>query len=73
MLHDPIYGAYTELFAGLSPAIQPVDSGRYIIPWGRFGSIRDDVAESLKSQAQGGSGKAAKFFEHCESVTREHI
>ncbi|KAK9384236.1 hypothetical protein V1515DRAFT_647320 [Lipomyces mesembrius] len=73
ILHDPIYGAYTELWAGLSPAIQRTDSGRYIIPWGRFGQIREDIAASLKSELVGGSGKAAKFFEYCESLTEEYF
>lgn len=72
MLHDPIYGAYTELWAGLSPAVRPQDTGRYIIPWGRFGPIRADIAESCKTVAEGGSGKATEFFEWCETVTREY-
>jgi hypothetical protein len=73
MMHDPIYGAYTELWAGLSPTIQPSDSGRYVIPWGRFGKIRDDVAQSMKSKEEGGNGKATKFFEYCESLTKGYL
>ncbi|KAH8801377.1 hypothetical protein F5884DRAFT_904244 [Xylogone sp. PMI_703] len=72
MLHDPIYGAYTELWAGLSPAVKPSDSGRYIIPWGRFGDIREDVAAACKSAQEGGLGKATQFFEYCEKVTRDY-
>ncbi|RFU33186.1 hypothetical protein B7463_g3198, partial [Scytalidium lignicola] len=69
MLHDPINGAYTELWAGLSPAVHATDTGRYVIPWGRFGQIRADVHESCKTTKEGGSGKATKFFEWCENVT----
>ena len=29
ILKDPVYGAYTELFAGFSPAVQLKDSGRF--------------------------------------------
>jgi NAD(P)-dependent dehydrogenase (short-subunit alcohol dehydrogenase family) len=29
ILKDPVYGAYTELFAGLSPAVQLKDNGRF--------------------------------------------
>jgi hypothetical protein len=41
-LHTPIHGAYTELFAGLSPDVTLENNGAWIIPWGRstpFGKI----------------------------------
>lgn len=73
MLHDPIYGAYTQLWAGFSPSIKPFDSGRYVIPWGRFGSVRDDIALSLKHKEEGGIGKASMFFDFCERETKEYL
>ena len=73
MLHHPINGAYTELWAGLSTTIRRKDSGRYVIPYGRFGEIRQDIAMSLKSEMEGGLGKAAKFFDHCENITNNYV
>lgn len=35
LLYDAKYGAYTELFAGLSEDLSMEDNGSYIIPWGR--------------------------------------
>ncbi|KAL7783860.1 hypothetical protein V8C37DRAFT_396703 [Trichoderma ceciliae] len=72
LLHEPIYGAYTELFAGLSPDVKPEHSGRYIIPWGRFGSTRADIDEALTPQEGEETSKAAKFFEYCENQTKSH-
>ncbi|KAL6904171.1 hypothetical protein GGI43DRAFT_421636 [Trichoderma evansii] len=57
VLHDPIYGAYSELFAGLSPDVKPKHSGRYVMPWGRFGPTQD-------------ISNAGKFFEYCENQTK---
>ncbi|TFB00504.1 hypothetical protein CCMA1212_007791 [Trichoderma ghanense] len=72
LLHEPIFGAYTELFAGLSPDVRPEDSGRFIIPWGRFGTTRPDIdAGGLVSQ-NGEPSRAAKFFEYCESQTKAY-
>ena len=35
-LHKPINGAYTELFAGLSPEVTLEKTGAWIVPFGRF-------------------------------------
>ncbi|KAL1835712.1 hypothetical protein VTK73DRAFT_5445 [Phialemonium thermophilum] len=70
LLHDAVYGAYTELWAGLSPAVKPSDSGRYVIPWGRLGSVRKDIEEAARPEAEGGLGMAAKFFEYCDEQTK---
>ena len=45
LLHPAIYGAYTELFAGLSPDITEKDNGGWLQPWGRVRPIRKDLAE----------------------------
>ena len=70
MLHEPLYGAYTELWAAFSPDVDPSNNGRYVIPWGRFGSVRHDIEISLKSKEEGGSGNAAQFFDFCQLVTQ---
>ncbi|KAL0945043.1 short-chain dehydrogenase [Colletotrichum truncatum] len=43
---EPINGAYTELFAGLSPAITEKDSGGWVVPNGRLKSGREDFRDS---------------------------
>lgn len=65
LLHEPIYGSYTELYAGISSDITPEQNGAYIIPWGRVGPVRPDIELSLKSKEHGGNGKAARFWDWC--------
>lgn len=69
LLREPINGAYTQIWAGISPTIQLKDSGRYVLPWGRFGQHPKNMAEYLNNIKEGPS-KAAQFFEFCEKETR---
>lgn len=62
-LHPPVYGAYTELFAGLSPDVTMEKSGSWIGPWGRFFNIRRDVARNGTPKSEGGLGGAEKFWD----------
>lgn len=64
-----IFGAYTELFAALSPRITPAQSGAYIVPWGRLSGFRADIAPALKAREEGGTGNATRFWEWCEKET----
>ncbi|KAI1103708.1 NAD(P)-binding protein [Jackrogersella minutella] len=68
----PIYGAYTELFAGFSPEVTSKENGRYIIPWGRLGSVPEHMAGGMKSKEQGGTGSSEKFWNWCEAVTQSY-
>lgn len=43
LYYPPYYGALTELFAGLAPQAL---SGAYVIPWGRLGRVRSDIADA---------------------------
>ena len=62
LLWDAKYGAYTELYAGLSPEITVEDNGGYIIPWGRkHPNLRQDLLDALKSQENGDTRVAEKF------------
>lgn len=71
--HEPKMGAYTELWAGLSPEVKTEDGGRFAIPWGRWHpSPRKDILESLKTREEGGTGLAAQFWEWCEEHTKEY-
>ena len=71
--YEPIYGAYTELFAGLSPDIMMNDNGAWIIPWGRLGKLRPDLVAAGKSKEDGGSGIAEEFWVWCEQQVREYL
>ncbi|KAK5988999.1 Short-chain dehydrogenase/reductase [Cladobotryum mycophilum] len=54
ILYHPIHGAYTELFAGLSPEVTMEKSGSYVYPWGRFASMRADLEKGTRSKSEGG-------------------
>ncbi|MCJ1383600.1 hypothetical protein MMC17_006714 [Xylographa soralifera] len=73
LLHPPIQGAYTELFAGLSPAIAPAKNGAWIVPWGRFAPLRKDIELSAKSTADGGTGVGAAFWEWSEKQVQPYL
>ena len=68
LLYPSIYGAYTELFAGLSPELTiENDQGRYVVPWGRAKTPRQDLLHE-----HGPGGKAEKMYDWCESETRQY-
>ncbi|OHF02116.1 hypothetical protein CORC01_02695 [Colletotrichum orchidophilum] len=63
------HGAYSELFAACSPDVSMEKSGLYIIPWGRFGCIPEDIAEGFKAGSSGGKSLTRKFWNWCERET----
>lgn len=65
-LKPAIYGAYSELFAGLSGRISSSNNGVWVIPWGEIATPRKDIDEARKLQAEGGSGIAEQFWDWCE-------
>ncbi|ODQ80208.1 hypothetical protein BABINDRAFT_35915 [Babjeviella inositovora NRRL Y-12698] len=65
--HPAIYGAYSELFGALSPTITTANNGGYIIPWGRVGRIRGDVAESANNEI------GEKFYKYLEDETAKYL
>ncbi|KAI1214875.1 NAD(P)-binding protein [Annulohypoxylon truncatum] len=70
ILYETRYGAYTMLFAGLSPLVGEGGNGAYIWPWGRIKPVaRPDV---LREGAEEG-GKAKAFWEWCERAWEKHI
>lgn len=73
VLHPSIYGAYTELFAGLSPAVTVDKSGEWIVPWGRFMPIRADMRLATKSKEEGGHGTAKAFWEWCDEQVKPYL
>ncbi|KAI1413682.1 NAD(P)-binding protein [Hypoxylon sp. FL1857] len=69
LLHPPIYGAYTELWAALAYELTPEKSGAYVYPWGRFGSLPAGIEASIQGGSGAGAGVAAKFVEWCGKQT----
>ncbi|KAI0480980.1 hypothetical protein GGR56DRAFT_628401 [Xylariaceae sp. FL0804] len=70
--YTPEHGAYTELFAGLSDEVKMENSGDWIVPWGRFSDQRDDLVQGSKSEAEGGTGIAQKFWQWSEEQTSKY-
>lgn len=71
-LYDAKHGAFTELWAGISPEITVKDNGRYAIPWGRWhDNPRSDILQSLQSRDEGGAGHADDVWEWCEEQTQK--
>lgn len=67
VLYETRYGAYTMLFAGLSPEVNEGSNGAYIWPWGRIRPLaRADILEVVSN------GKATKFWEWCEKAWAQH-
>ena len=75
VLHKAKMGAYTELWAGLSPELTMESNGAYVIPWGRVHpSPRKDLLDALKDgEGEGGTGQASTFREWCEKQTIEYM
>ncbi|TDZ33013.1 putative oxidoreductase [Colletotrichum spinosum] len=71
ILSGPKSGAYTELFAGLSPVVAEAGSGAYVIPWGRImpeeSMTRQDIVKAFKPVDEGGGGLSQEFWQWCES------
>ncbi|KXH48475.1 short-chain dehydrogenase [Colletotrichum simmondsii] len=45
LAHKPINGAYTELFAGLSPTITEKNNGGWVVPFGQLAAGREDLRD----------------------------
>lgn len=74
LLYPAKMGAYTNLWAGLSPEVKGKDGGRYVIPWGRWhGCPRRDIWGGFMSKEEGGTGEAGEFWGWCEERTKEFV
>ncbi|KAL7908292.1 hypothetical protein GGI35DRAFT_57468 [Trichoderma velutinum] len=71
-LHPPKYGAYTELFAGLSPDVTIDRSGDWVGPWGRFLSVRGDMKRASEEESSGGLGTSKAFWEWTDEQVRPY-
>jgi len=73
VLHPSILGAYTELFAGLSPEVTIEKTGSWVAPWGRFMNIRKELVDGSKSKDEGGTGTAQAFWEWTEEQIKPYL
>jgi len=73
LLHPPVYGSYTLLFAGLSPKITIEKTGAYVAPWGRFMNIRKDLVQASKSKAEGGTAVGEQFWQWNEEQVKPYL
>lgn len=44
-----------------------------VIPFGRIREIRKDLQEAARSEAEGGNGTAAKFWDWTEEQIKQYI
>ncbi|OJJ48213.1 hypothetical protein ASPZODRAFT_130163 [Penicilliopsis zonata CBS 506.65] len=74
VLYEVKLGAYTALYAGLSPEITVEKNGAYIIPWGRIREDKDcarkDLIQALTPVEEGGLGYSGRFWDWCEQAAR---
>ncbi|KAL2068160.1 hypothetical protein VTL71DRAFT_16258 [Oculimacula yallundae] len=70
-MHPPIYGAYSNLWTGLSDGVTIADGGRYGVPWGKWHpNPRGDFLAALKSDKEGGTGVSERFRNWCEGESK---
>ncbi|KAF1939872.1 NAD(P)-binding protein [Clathrospora elynae] len=67
MLHPPVNGAYTELFAGLSPEVVGIKTSEWVVPWGRITLLRKDYVDAK------GEENARAFWEWSEEQVQKYI
>ncbi|KAI1432280.1 NAD(P)-binding protein [Xylaria sp. CBS 124048] len=73
LLHPPVYGAYTNLFAGFSDQVTMDRSGEFVGPWGKFRSVARDMIEGSKTESQGGNGTAQRLWEWSEAQVKPYV
>jgi len=64
------YGAYTQLFAALSPEVTMRRNGAFIIPWGRFGVVPGHMQQEMKTRSEKKPGISRQFWEYCETAIK---
>lgn len=77
VLYHPRFGAYTELYAGLSPDVSLENNGAYVIPWGRIQAdadfSREDIVRAITPEEDGGLGYDKKFWDWCEQQWKPFV
>jgi NAD(P)-dependent dehydrogenase (short-subunit alcohol dehydrogenase family) len=73
-MYEAKMGAYTELWAGLSPEVKCEDGGRFAIPFGRWHpNPKKAILASLRTREEGGTGVAATFWDWNEEQSKSFI
>ena len=44
-----------------------------VVPWGRYAPLRKDIEASSKSEAEGGTGVGAKFWDWSEEQVKAYV
>jgi retinol dehydrogenase-12 len=73
IMYPPVNGAYTELYAALSPDITLANTGCWVIPFGRVYPIRKDLDNAIKEESQGGTGGTKLFWDWSEEQVRAYL
>lgn len=77
LLHESKFGAYTELYAGLSSEITLEQNGAYVIPWGRIRPDEDcprrDIVAAMTPAENGGLGYPTRLWEWCEQQWKPFV
>ncbi|KAM0560004.1 hypothetical protein ACHAPJ_003960 [Fusarium lateritium] len=68
----PVYGGYVNVFAGFSPDVTLENSGRFISPWGRLWHALPDMVAGSKTEAEGGTEHARRFWQWSEEQMKLH-
>lgn len=71
--YPPVNGAYTELFAGLSPEVTAEKAGQYVFPFGRIQPVCEPLQLAAKSEMEGGADLPRKFWEWSEKEVEKFI
>ena len=72
ILQPAIKGAYTELYTAISPDITTEQTGAYVIPYGKIGSLPPGIETAIKGNLDGDGEKksvAERFVAWCEQQT----
>ena len=76
ILRNPVHGAETYLWMGLSGSITMDDavSGRYAICDGRWHpGQREDILLALRTADEGGTGLASQYFNWCDKIVEDFL
>ncbi|KAI5859446.1 putative short-chain dehydrogenase [Durotheca rogersii] len=71
--YPSVNGAYTLLYAGLSPDITIEKTGSWVVPFGRILPIRQDLVAATKTVEEGGNGTAEKFWDWTEDQIKPYM
>lgn len=74
LLHKAKFGAYTELWAGLSTELKMENNGGYVIPWGRIHPSPSLVlAGEMGKKENGENGVGKDFWDWCKKNTEKYM